>query len=502
MPLTPEEQAELAQLHAKYAPQPQSGGLSPDEQAELAQLHQKYGGVQPDQSGSLLDSALSKAKSFAAGAGQGLTLGNVGNIGGAVQTLASYLGKPGQTDRDLEAQGFKIQQPSAFDVGKQATNDALDKEYQENPWAYRAGYAGGSLPLAGPGKAIAKAAGGGMEGAAALGGVQGYLHDYDVHNPDEQLWKGAAGMAGGAATNKLFNYLSGGLDKGEDALMQQATNIRKDFPIGEQVVDPDTGEAVTSTTGVGNKLKDLGIGGSRNAMKQQVAAKLGEQEKTLQGAASKMDTTGTEELLQLLKSKQQEAVDPVTGTITDPDKYNAYAQGIKAYEGSNGFSGPGMLQMKRGADWASRGASGNVLDSLPAQVKADAANWARGKIYDSGSDAYNALQNQRALLIAKQALDKNPMKPKLGLDLPSLFAGASTFGATHNPLYSLGAIAASKAAQSPAVQSAGAKVLGVGADAAEKVAEDPAVQTALFNTLFGATDSPSTPPKQGLFGSK
>lgn len=45
MPLTPEEQQELAQLHQKYGTPPEqpSKGLTPEEQQEFDQLHQKYG---------------------------------------------------------------------------------------------------------------------------------------------------------------------------------------------------------------------------------------------------------------------------------------------------------------------------------------------------------------------------------------------------------------------------------------------------------------------------
>lgn len=43
MPLTPEEQAELAGLEKKYAPKPALSNMTPDEARELAQLEQKYG---------------------------------------------------------------------------------------------------------------------------------------------------------------------------------------------------------------------------------------------------------------------------------------------------------------------------------------------------------------------------------------------------------------------------------------------------------------------------
>lgn len=272
MPLTPEEQQELAQLHAKYAPQ-QSGGLTPSEQAELAQLHQKYGG-QSD-SGSMLSSVADKAKAFAEGAGQGLTLGNVGNIGGAAQALASYLGKPGQTDRDLESQGFKIQQPSAFDQGKAATNAELDDSYNKNPWTYRAGYVAGSTPLAGPGRAVYDAAGKGIKGGMALGGLQGALSSIDTDNPTNQAYKAAGGAALGGAIQGLGQLANSGLGlikkySGNFARMSPA---QSDAYLGDIVGTEDMAKQLGNVSenpqgmvDLQNKARDA-IGNSRAALK-------------------------------------------------------------------------------------------------------------------------------------------------------------------------------------------------------------------------------------------
>lgn len=239
----------------------------------------------------LIGDIADKAKALAEGAGQGLTLGNVGNIGGAAQSLASYLGKPGQTDRDLESQGFKIQQPSAFDVGKRATNDELDKSYADNPWTYRAGFVGGSTPLAAPGRAIFDAAGGGIKGGMALGGAQGAVSSIDTDNPMNQAYKAAGGAALGGAIQGVGQLANKGLGlvkkySGNFARMSpaQADAYTGDIA-GTEEMAKQLGNASENPQGMvdlQNKARDA-INGSRAALKGQGLANASQLRTALDG---------------------------------------------------------------------------------------------------------------------------------------------------------------------------------------------------------------------------
>ena len=216
----------------------------------------------------------SKLLSAAEGAGQGLTLGNVGNIGGGAMALANYLG-PGRTDRELERQGFKISQPSAFDVGKQATNQELDRAYHENPWSYRAGYVGGSAPLAGAGRAVYNAGGKGVEGSMAVGGLQGALTD--IENPDAQMDKGLKGMAFGGLLHRLAQGVQAGLGKakeyaGKFARMSPAQSeaYLGDVTGTEQMAQTlgNPSENPQAMVGLENQARDA-VQASRKALRQQ-----------------------------------------------------------------------------------------------------------------------------------------------------------------------------------------------------------------------------------------
>lgn len=221
---------------------------------------------------SLTDNILGKGKAFAEGAAQGLTLGNVGNIGGAVQSLASYLGKPGQTDRDLESKGFTINQPSSFSVGRAATNSELDDSYNKNPISYGAGFVGGSAPLAAPGRAVFDAAGKGIKGGMALGGVQGALSSIDTDNPTNQIYKAGAGAALGGAiqgAGQLANKGLGVVKKyaGNFARMSPAqANSYLDDVAGTEQMAKQLGNASEDPQGLAN-LQDQAVDAINNSRK-------------------------------------------------------------------------------------------------------------------------------------------------------------------------------------------------------------------------------------------
>jgi hypothetical protein len=210
MALTPSEQEELRQL--EMLAQPVKGGLSPQEAQELAQLEAMAGAPQPQQSQPL--------EAAVQGFGQAATLGYLPQIQAVTEPLIQgALGLFGDnTDEQLRAQGFNIEQPQQGYTQRRDQYIAEQQRLQEqNPIASTVGGVAGGLAsgIATTG-AIPFKAGAGLAGrlgqAVASGAIQGA-----VRNPGDtqgeisplQLEDRAQNAALDAATGLVFQ---GGLE--------------------------------------------------------------------------------------------------------------------------------------------------------------------------------------------------------------------------------------------------------------------------------------------------
>jgi hypothetical protein len=345
---------------------------------------------------------LSKAKSAAEGTAQGLTLGNVGNIGGAVGKLAEYLTPSiGGLDRKLESEGFNVQQPKAFDIYKEGTEQELEKSYQENPWSYRAGYVGGSAGLAGPGARLAKAAGGGFKGAAALGGAQGSLTDIDVDNPVNQVGKAAAGAGMGAGiygAGKAAVKGLGLLKKGSGKLARM-TDAQSDAYLkdvrGTEKMAQQLGNVSENPQGMvelQNQARSA-INNSRGTLKAQGLKDAAHVSNAVQGKQLEINPS---KLLGIDPEADAIINQAISASKTTSSPVQAFAnQAGPAIPESLSLPGDAANKLKQILQKASEFGRGTLLDPQQAAKNATAANASRGlRIGVEGLDPSIAAKNQ------------------------------------------------------------------------------------------------------------
>jgi hypothetical protein len=227
MPLTPEEERELAALESEVGAAPSAGALTPEEEAELAALEAE------DQR-----PKLSKFESLASGFSQGASFGFADEISAGIEAMLDS----GKTYEEALAENRKI----------------MEKGFSANPKTALAGEVLGgvtsTLPLGGAGTAakgvptLAKAVKTGAKIGAGVGGLTA-AGKSEKEITDSDFWgevvvgtgTGAALGAGGAA-------IGSALQKGGSA-------IKGAFKKGAQAAD-EVGEAASTASGKMKRIID------------------------------------------------------------------------------------------------------------------------------------------------------------------------------------------------------------------------------------------------------
>jgi hypothetical protein len=376
MPLTPEEQQELAQLQAKYAPK-QQGGLTPAEQAELAQLHQKFGGQSDSQprAGSVIDAYKS---------------------GGLSKAYDALKGNVGAYDK------FQNQNP----IQSQGPMSTLMKM--------------GVTPVGG--LAALSTDGLGVLGRASTNagsaGLQKYLSNLVSGNSDRTQGVGGA-MALGGGGSLALDTASAGAGKLADWLQQAASGMTKYKP------------------GIGTNLINQGVWGTKNGMANQVADMLPAKEQEVQQAVAGIKgNADAQDIGDAISRVGNKFKMPSTGDVSPG--MDSYAQKVNdasdAYQsmGEGGELTPqDLLTAKRQGDWLGYTNSGTPATSLEAEIGQEQADKARSMLSDmSEGETAKKLADEQALILAKKALTKPDSIPN-GLGAKAIFMkapGQSLFG--------------------------------------------------------------------------
>jgi hypothetical protein len=376
MPLTPEEQQELAQLQTKYAPK-QQGGLTPAEQAELAQLHQKFGGQSDSQprAGSVIDAYKS---------------------GGLSKAYDALKGNVGAYDK------FQNQNP----IQSQGPMSTLMKM--------------GVTPVGG--LAALSTDGLGVLGRASTNagsaGLQKYLSNLVSGNSDRTQGVGGA-MALGGGGSLALDTASAGAGKLADWLQQAASGMTKYKP------------------GIGTNLINQGVWGTKNGMANQVADMLPAKEQEVQQAVAGIKgNADAQDIGDAISRVGNKFKMPSTGDVSPG--MDSYAQKVNdasdAYQsmGEGGELTPqDLLTAKRQGDWLGYTNSGTPATSLEAEIGQEQADKARSMLSDmSEGETAKKLADEQALILAKKALTKPDSIPN-GLGAKAIFMkapGQSLFG--------------------------------------------------------------------------
>jgi hypothetical protein len=256
MPLTHQEEMELAALEKEQ-------GLSPDEEAELAALEKEHGGAEPPKGDNPGQAALE-------GFGETATMGYLPQLQAATE-------KPMANILDMLT-GNKVAQDLPDYVTRRDENIARQNQLaQSNPNATMAGKVAGmaATTVGLPGIGTAKNAGilAKMGASAANAGAQGALY-----NPGDekgviaplQLKDRAVNGVTSAAFGAGSAAAQAGLAKSGDYLMQKAVGMKKYIP------------------GVGEKLADEGLIGTKGMMAKQAQRGMNRAGQTMEDAVQGM----------------------------------------------------------------------------------------------------------------------------------------------------------------------------------------------------------------------
>lgn len=377
-------------------------------------------------------------------------------------------------------------------MGKDWSQAAKDHPYVDKAAQVVGGVGTGMLTGAGIAALAPEAAGAGAALARVGLNTAGGLAQGVAQKPAEGETR--LGALDPTTMRGALNYIPGAasavgeaaapiLKSGANAMKLRAMGINKNWPIKEGAeIDPLTGDVThADVTGLGNKMNDLKIGGSRIEMKAQVGQKLQEQEKNLmQMLKDKDKVTPNDTLSDSYKQLMDRYRDPVTGTITNPDKYHTLSDQVENLsKNTAGYSNEGLLQLKRAENgsYAQTGQLNKGLDPMINKVNAD---WARQQLNKADPRVADTLQTEKALLLAQKALNKPAPISKSGLSVRML-AGMAAGGGAAGPLGGLVGAGAGAASEIPAVQSALARAL--------QGTSNAAVSPELYQALAGLKDS-------------
>ncbi len=236
-------------------------------------------------------------------------------------------------------------------------------------------------------------AGGGMLADAAVNaggaGLQKYLSNKIDQNTDSMQ-----GVAGSAALGGLGSLALSGASK----LSQW---------LGDKAMKSSIG--LKDAPGVGTRLADMGVWGTKGMMADQVAEKLPEAENQVQSVIGGIPGSAPgNEIRDAVSAKGLKFLNPDTG-LPFEGKETSYNQvrDLTDKMTQNQYSPQALLKLKRASDYEGYTASGNPATSLKAELEQAQANKARELLDNMSSGASKeALANEQALLLAKKPLEK------------------------------------------------------------------------------------------------
>lgn len=285
-----------------------------------------------------------------------------------------------------------------------------------------------------------------------------------------------------AATAGLSSVAAEGagstLGKGADYLMQKATGIKKYVP------------------GIGQRLIDMGVQGSKSGMAEQVGSKYADVEDNIQDLVKGLEgNVSTKEIQDAVNQHTSKFLNPDTGApFAGKEPYvNQIRDTAESLGNTPNMSPEALLKYKRANDWVARNNSGNIGASLDSELSNTQANGARSALYKLSPEVQDQMQNERALIMAKKGLSAPDTINKSPISLSDI--GMSGIGgAIGSGPGAVAGLAVSKAAKSPYVQSALAHGFSGGANASKAVA-DPETLQALVGGITGAKNKTTKDPE-------
>jgi hypothetical protein len=287
--------------------------------------------------------------------------------------------------------------------------------------------------------------------STGAGALQGYLTKPNDDSGSRAKQAAIGAMISGpiSAAGEVIGAVGG---RAADWTMKQALGIKRDVSAAEGAsINPETGALQQNLRGVGNKLIDMGVRGSKEGMSEQVASKLASEEQNLgeltlqlQGKLSPKD------LADAVSQHAKRFTIPSTGsTIPGFEGEINSVRGLSdKYNSMSGLSPQDYLAIKRAGGAAGFTKAGNPGAALDSQIQRSVADAARTKLGTLDPEIINSLGNEQALVLAGKALNKpgtvqgNPLTSMLFSKVPAL---AGSYGAT-------GLQKSSEAINNPALQ--------------------------------------------------
>ena len=357
---------------------------------------------------------------------------------------------------------------AAYDSGPAANDPKQVAEYTANAPQTASLYAG-AMPVEGVGSLLGRAA-----IRSGIGAATGAASAPDGSRTAGAVTGGIAGPVLGAAGDTAASA-GGSL---ADWLSQKSVGIRKYIP------------------GVGTRLLDQGVYGTKQGMEDTVRGALPGAEQAVQDAAlgitSKFDP---ETFASAVQAKAKNYITPDSGdTLNQAEiqKIHDTAERLRSMGSDSGEStadvantqqltARDVLSLKRQADNDAYLASGNKGASLDAELAGVIGDTARSQLNEaSGGATGEALANQQALIKAKQSLNR-PETVRQGVPMSTLFGSSIGGGVGGLPGAAAGAGVA-QAARSPLVQSVTAKGLNEASPLAQGAGR---LSPSLMNLLYG-----------------
>lgn len=245
-----------------------------------------------------------------------------------------------------------------------------------------------------------------------------------------------AALSGGLAAGG--EAIGSGSSKVADWLMQKASGMKKYIP------------------GVGTRLVDQGLAGTKSMMANQVDEALPEAEKKVQGIVKGIPENIEPHSLKDAIMRQGDRFKLSTGEVPSNvkpymDKVRHTAESFSDLTGGK-MSAEDLLRIKRQGDWLGYSASGNPATSLEADMGRAQADEARNLLSGlSGGASKEALADEQALLLAKKGLNK-PESIHSGIGSQAIFGkvpGESLFGSVGAQALQKGVSPAAKTAANP-----------------------------------------------------
>ena len=360
-------------------------------QAYQASLQQEAQAQQQSQNPQKIPDAADKA--FQGGKDQAQAISNQPN-----SPLMQYLQKGMEAFNALHGGMIKGASGGNLDPGKmgpQALQQSYGQAMQNNKVLSGAGQLAGGMAtgvLTSGAASAAMPAGvlGRIAANTIAGGVMGGAQNPGANGSRlENAGKGALLGGGLSAVGEGIGAAAGSAG---DYAMQKAVGMRKNTP------------------GMGTSLADQGLWGTASRMEQQVGSKLPIAEQNVQDLVGSLKgNVNSKDLADAVAQvgNRFESPSGITLQGVQGDLNTVKAASDQFGKMSSDLTPQDVLSLKRQGDWLGYTASGNPATSTNANIGSAIANKARGILSDMSDGASaEALGKERALILAKQALEK------------------------------------------------------------------------------------------------